>query len=152
MGRLLLFNMNIIQQKAKRFIKATSNLEQIVEQICRKLEHVIIDMNTSQLRDKGIDSDSVALPLPYAPMTIAYKLAEGQPINKITLYDGGDFQDKFYVKYTSQQFSLWSTDGKTEKLVKEWGKNIFGLTDNNLSLLIQKDIKPMLLTEIRKRL
>lgn len=144
--------MNIIQQKAKRFIKATSNLDKVVENICRNLEHIIIDMNTSQLREKGIDSDSVSLPLPYAPMTITYKLAEGQPINRITLYDGGDFQDAFYVKYTSSQFSLWSTDGKTEKLVSEWGKNIFGLTDENLNKLIQLDIKPALLTELRKKL
>lgn len=144
--------MNVIQQRAKQFQKVTSNIEAIVKEICERLEDVIIDMNTSQLRDEGINSNSVALPTPYAPMTIEYKLAKGQPIDRITLYDEGDFQNAFYVKYEQTQFSLWSTDGKTEQLVKEWGKYIFGLTKENLRLLIEKDIRPALLQELRKRL
>lgn len=144
--------MNKIQKISINFVKVTSNLEAIVKTICENLEAVIVDMNTSQLREKGIDSNSEPLPMPYAPMTIEYKKAKGQPIDRITLYDEGDFQNKFYVKYEPTQFSLWSTDGKTEKLVKEWGKNIFGLTNENLKLLIEKDIKPALIDELRKKL
>lgn len=144
--------MNIIQQRANQFKKVTSNLDAIVKEICERLENVIIDLNTSQLREQGIDSNSVELPMPYANKTIEYKLANGQPIDHISLYDEGYFQNAFYVKYEATQFSLWSTDGKTEQLVKEWGKYIFGLTKENLSMLIEKDIKPALLNELRKRL
>lgn len=144
--------MNIIQQRANEFKKVTSNIEVIVKEICEKLEDIIVDMNTSQLRDEGINSNSVELPTPYAPLTIEYKLAKGQPVDRITLYDEGDFQNAFYVRYEPTQFSLWSTDGKTEQLVKEWGKYIFGLTKENLNILIEKDIKPTLLNELRKRL
>ena len=142
--------MNIFQEQAIRFKKIDIN--KITKSILKELDNVIVDMNTSQLKDKGEDSESKKLPLPYAPMTIEYKKLKGQPTDRITLYDEGDFQNAFYVKYTNEDFSLWSTDGKTEKLVKEWGENIFGLTDNNLTELIQKDLLPALQTELNKLL
>ena len=86
--------MNIFQEQAKRLKKI--NINKITESILKNLDNVIIDMNTSQLRNDGMDSESKTLPLPYAPMTIAYKKASGQPTDRITLYDEGDFQDRFY--------------------------------------------------------
>lgn len=142
--------MNIFQEQANRFKKI--NINKITESILKDLDNVIIDMNTSQLRNDGMDSESKTLPLPYAPMTIAYKKASGQPTDRITLYQEGDFQDAFFVKYSTTEFSLWSTDGKTEKLVKEWGVNIFGLTDKHLTELIQKDLLPALQTQLLKLL
>ena len=142
--------MNRFQELSNKFKQL--DLIELTRQICENLEEVIVDMNTSQLYEKGIGSNEVELPTPYAPFTIQYKRTEGQPVDRITLKDSGDFHNSFYVKYEKEQFSLWATDGKTEQLVKEWGRYIFGLTKENLKLLIEKDVKPQLLELIRKSL
>jgi hypothetical protein len=141
---------NKIEILSQKFNKL--DIFDLAKQICQDIETTIIDYNQEQLQKYGKDSNNELLPLPYAEMTIKIKTAKGQPTDRITLYDEGDFQNAFYVKYTNTDFSLWSTDGKTEKLVFEWGKNIFGLTDENLTKLIRKDIYPKLIEIIRSKI
>jgi len=96
-------------------------------------EDIIRDLNTEdQLFSKGIDSRGNQLPLPYAPMTIAIKQQKGQPTNRITLRDEGDFHKGFFVRADKFPIEIDSTDGKRSKLVAEWGEDIFGLTESNL--------------------
>ena len=122
-----------------------------IRRIVKENQKYIINLNVNdQLFDRGIYNDGTKLPLPYAPKTIIDKTKKGQPTDKITLRDTGSFHSKFYIIYEKNQFSLWSRDGKTETLVKDWGEEIFGLTDENIETVIINFILPGLQKEIKK--
>lgn len=128
------------------------NYDKIITDSLKKLEAEIIDLNTkTQLFDKGIDSRGEDLPLPYAPLTVEIKSHEGQPIDRITLFDTGLFQRGFFVRFENDSFGLWSTDGKTDELVSQWGVDIFGLTPESVNSLIwDKGLYETILEEIRR--
>lgn len=108
----------------------------------------IIQLNTqNQLFDLGIDStgkklqsgsfSALANNEVYAAMTIAIKETKGQPTDRVTLKDKGDFYRSFNVRDTADG---WEITAKTIKgdddLIKEWGPDILGLTDENLQVII----------------
>ena len=135
-----------LEQNLKRF-----NLQATLDSILREFESVIIDLNTeNQLFERGIDANGEALPMPYAPFTVDYKQAVGQPTDRITLRDTGEFHSGFFVRYKNKEFSLWSSDGKTEELIDRWGEDIFGLTEESLNELIWGYIYPELMRIITK--
>lgn len=121
-----------IQELAKRLQKF--DLEKELANLVRRTDNEIIDLNTdAQLFDKGIDSTGQSLPGTYAPFTIEIKSALGQPTDRITLKDTGDFHDSFFLKGSGFPFEVDASDSKRNELVSEWGEDIFGLTEENQS-------------------
>jgi hypothetical protein len=102
--------------------------------VVKQNELVLTDLNTQdQLFQKGINSKGTSLPGPYAPFTIEYKRFRGQPTDRITLRDSGDFYEGFFVNATKFPIEIDSRDSKRNDLVQEWGVDIFGLTDSSQS-------------------
>jgi len=102
---------------------------------------LIIDLNTQgQLFDKGIDSEGTLLSDiggGYSDATIAMKRTEGQPFNRITLLDTGEFYDSFTVSYVGDGFIIQAdTIKENEDLQTRWGDNITGLTDESRVKLV----------------
>ena len=89
---------------------------------------------------------------PYSPVTIAIKEAKGQPTNRVTLRDEGDFESSFYLEVGDKHFEIKASDFKTEDLIKKYGRQILGLTDENISILIWKYIFPDLMAETKKQI
>ncbi len=117
-------------------------------QTIKENENVILDLNfQDQLYEKGEDATGKKLPLPYSPFTINIKKLKGQPINRITLYDTGDFYRSGKLKVSMKGFIIDATDWKKDKLVKEWGQ-ILGLNNENLEEIRRNYILP----ECRKAL
>ena len=115
----------------------------------------IIDANAEeQLFEQGINRLGVEISdyAPYSPVTIAIKEAKGQPTNRVTLRDEGDFESSFYLEVGDKQFEIKASDFKTEDLIKKYGRQILGLTDENISILIWKYIFPDLMAETKKRI
>ena len=118
------------------------DLEKELLRVVKDNERVIIDLNTEdQLFQKGIDSKGNVLPGPYAPFTIEIKRAKGQPTDRITLKDEGDFHGSFFVDAGSFPIRIDASDSKRNKLVAEWGEDIFGLTPESMTEL-RKDVLP----------
>ncbi len=126
-------------------------MNQYLEKIIREKQGVIIDMNTTQLKEHGIDANGAALD-EYTPFTISIKQSKGQVTSHTTLYDEGDFQGAFYIQFLSDGFKLWSSDGKTKKLGEKYGYQIFGLTDDNLQEVRLSYILPEILNIIKLKL
>jgi hypothetical protein len=122
--------MSTLEQSVKKV--KSFDFEKAILKVVKDNDNTAIDLNTdSQLFDKGIDSTGSLLPGPYAPMTIGIKSILGQPTDRITLRDTGDFHDGFFMDASKFPLVIDSSDSKTSELKSEWGEDIFGLTDES---------------------
>lgn len=105
----------------------------------------ILELNTEeQLFDKGIDSAGISLG-EYAPATIfgtvnfKGKIEKGQPIDRVTLKDTGDFYKSFKFKNGANSFTIKANDEKDGAvlLTKQYGDEILGLTNESMETLIR---------------
>lgn len=120
----------------KEFNERLTNGDYISE-VIKDNEVLIIELNTEeQLYEEGINILGVKIDdyAPYQPETIYYKRERGQPTNRVTLRDEGDFHNSFYLEIGKEQFEIKASDEKTEQLKKKYGK-ILGLTDENVNEL-----------------
>lgn len=128
---------------------------QLIQDIIWKNEAYIVDMNAEeQLYEQGINRLGVDISdyAPYSPVTIEIKRLKGQPTNRVTLRDEGDFERSFFLEVGEKQFEIKASDFKTEDLVKKYGEQILGLTDENIATLIWQYIYPDLIGEAKKQI
>lgn len=112
----------------------------------------IIDANAEeQLFEQGVNRLGVDIMdyAPYSPLTIAIKEEKGQPTNRVTLRDEGDFESSFFLEVGDKQFEIKASDFKTEDLIKKYGRQILGLTDENIAKLIWQYIFPDLMNKTK---
>lgn len=124
-----------------------------IQRIIMDNEAYIVDLNAQdQLYEEGINRLGVSIMdyAPYRPLTIAIKEQKGQPTNRVTLRDTGDFESSFYLEVSNKQFEVKASDWKTEALIKKYGRQILGLTDENISSLIWDYIYPDLMEKARE--
>lgn len=115
------------------------------------LGSVITSLNKqNQLYDKGINADGVSIwsYRPYSQYTIREKQRKGQPHNRVTLKDTGDFYGSFNVMADKSQFEVFATDPKTAYLRAKYG-NIFGLTQENKQILIEDYLRDKIATLVK---
>ena len=101
---------------------------QLIQDIIWKNEAYIVDMNAEeQLFEQGINRLGVDISdyAPYSPVTIEIKRLKGQPTNRVTLRDEGDFERSFFLEVGDKQFEIKASDFKTEDLVKKYGEQIW---------------------------
>lgn len=145
--------MDVITDKIKNLEEFLDNLDLFIKSEINENEAIIIDMNIQdQLYEKGINrlGEKISDYRPYRPSTISIKKEKGQPTARVTLKDEGDFYRSFYVEARSDSFYIYAKDEKTNDLERKYGKEVFGLTDDNLNELIWSYIYPRLLTELKK--
>lgn len=92
----------------------------------------------------GIDGKGQRLQA-YTPFTVEIKKSQGQPYDRTTLKDTGDFyQDTYLFTKAGAKFGFDSDNWKTPKLVKKYGKEIFELTPENEQFLNIEIVLPLL--------
>lgn len=117
----------------------------IISKIIVENEAYIVDMNSEQqLFEQGVNNLGVSISdyQPYAPFTIEIKHMKNQPTDRVTLRDTGDFHSSFYLLVGTEQFEIKASDPKTEDLIKKYGRQILGLTNENIKELIWQYIYP----------
>lgn len=104
----------------------------VVERNAREIE--MLNAN-DQLYDRGVNSQGTEIMSyrPYSAATVRMKQRKGQPYSRVTLRDTGDFHRSFTVEAGSESFIITATDRKTQWLVKRYGREVFGLTRDNIS-------------------
>lgn len=123
-----------------------------IQQIIWDNDAYIVDMNAQeQLYEQGINRLGVDIMdyAPYSPVTIEIKKALGQPTNRVTLRDEGDFESSFFLEVGDKQFEIKASDFKTEDLIKKYGRQILGLTKENIAVLIWQYIYPDLMEKAK---
>ncbi len=146
--------MNVLKELRDRVVELNEGLAsgKFIRRIILDNEAYIIDMNAQeQLYERGINRLGVKISdyAPYAPLTIEIKKAKGQPTNRVTLRDEGDFESSFHLEVGDTQFEIRASDTKTEELIKKYGRQILGLTDENLEELIWNYIYSELLDKAK---
>ena len=139
--------MSIIDDKIAALEYFKNGINWSIEQELRKNEHIISEMNSViQLFEQGITSEGVEIDSyqPYTARTISIKRAKGQPVNRVTLRDTGDFHLSIEVEFFEGGFKLVAKDVKATDLIKKYGKNIIGLTEDNKLELLHEYIYPAL--------
>ncbi|MCC3156437.1 hypothetical protein LJ737_04265 [Hymenobacter sp. 15J16-1T3B] len=144
--------MDRLAQLAKALGQLPRRLDAAVEATVRDNAHVLEDMNTAQLA-AGLDADGQPIGPEYAPLTVAIKQLKGQPTDRVTLRDEGDFYAGVISQLTGQQsFELVGTDPKTDELQYKYGEAILGLTDAHVQEFTDDYVRPALEEEVRATL
>ena len=122
----------------------------------KDVKDLVIRLNTkgektSQLFEFGEDSLGNSLG-EYSPFTVLEKIKKGQPDDRITLKDTGDFYNSFIVVPYRGGFTINADPIKEENnLFTDFGIDILGLNDENLGILSEV-YKDKVLEEIRRRI
>lgn len=85
----------------------------------------------------------------YAPST-AKKKGKKKPID---LKDKGDFQQDIFIDVRTDTFIIDSADSKTDKLLKQFGPDIFGLNYDSrvvIKPILQKEIVSVTKSQLSK--
>lgn len=108
------------------------------------------DYNKQQL-SQGKRKDGSAITPEYSPMTIFLKQQKGQPWDRVTLYDEGNYYDRITLSVDAQTYDLHSTDSKAAKLLAKYGDDIEGLTEDNKNDYRATTLKPRTVEAICNR-
>lgn len=118
-------------------------------------DYEIIEMNTQdQLYEQGITATGVSIMdyAPYSEYTIELKAQKGDPYDRVTLRDEGDFHRSFYLDIDNEKFTFDAEDWKTRELLRLYGDEIMGLTQHNIEELEKNIILPDLMEQAKKDL
>ena len=117
----------------------------------------IADMNRAQLW-AGKDSSNTKMSPPYAKSTKKRKARKGQPTNRITLKDRGNFHASITAKAERDALVVGSRMTVKGFNLDEWLEqiysmkaSIYGLTPVNRKILL-KQSRPVFVTNIKKQL
>jgi len=93
-------------------------------------------LNTDeQMFKQGERADGAAITPPYTAFTKAIKQQKGQPTNRVTLRDTGNFHKSVSVQWQATAFKIVASDQKTPDLVRKYSPQILGLSDDSLTRL-----------------
>lgn len=148
--------MDIIKSLLNRVIEFDNGLTsgQFMKEAIEENEAFIVELNSQdQLFEKGITSTGVSIMdyAPYSETTIEIKSQKGQPVNRVTLRDEGDFHSSFYIELSDDEFEIYANDWKIKDLTKYYGDEIMGLTDENIMVVAREFVYPALM-EAAKRI
>ncbi|MDF7810707.1 hypothetical protein [Hymenobacter sp. YC55] len=126
---------------AKAFSRLPQAIDGQIEATVRDNAPFLEDANTAQL-ERGKDSTGADITPEYTDFTRALKEIKGQPADKVTLRDSGNFYTSIIAKLSGKSVELVGTDPKTDELVEKYGPDILGLSDLSLDEFRQDYIKP----------
>lgn len=125
-------------------VKEALDTGRIAKEIVRDNDNILIDMNEQdQLFAKGVNRLGVRIDeyRPYSPFTIKVKIEKRQPYDRVTFMDTGEFYNSFFVETAEDRFYIKASDEKTDWLIKKYGAEIFGLTNESLTKFINDYVK-----------
>lgn len=128
--------------------------KELVNEIMSHEKEIIEAVVQNQLYEHGINGTGVEIMSykPYRPRTIKNKQRKGQPYNRVTLKDTGEWYNSLRLVYDVDGFFITSTDEKNTYLKKKYGPTILRLTNENLSMILNKYIRPNLKIKLEKYL
>ena len=141
--------MEAIKNLIENLTKYRDNINNYMEDITRSIEDEIKELNVHQQYDLGQDRYGNAITPEYAESTIRYKRRKGQPTDRVTLQDTGQYHDTFKIRYEAEGFELYANDWKAGFLDRKYGKEIYGLQDEAARELADQVYQPRLIQKLK---
>lgn len=120
----------------KRFFSI--DMEKVVMDSVKEYSREIVSMQQEQMFS-GVASKGDPIDPAYTKNTRTMKKLRGQPTDRVTLKDKGNFYKRQFVRFTKNTFEVDSRDKKTADLKEKYhgnrGSDIFGLTEENTDRL-----------------
>ena len=132
--------------------KYKDSINEYMEDITRSIEDEIKEINVHQQYDLGQDRNGDSITPEYAESTIRYKRRKGQPTDRVTLQDTGQYHDTFKIRYEDEGFELYANDWKAGFLDKKYGKEIYGLQDEAARELADQVYQPRMIQKLKTML
>jgi len=121
--------------------------KEFVAEIVQENKHILEDLNAEQL-ESGIDSNGNIITPGYSALTKAIKAAKGQPIDRVTAKDTGDYHSAIRVQAESNGFKMGNGDWKARKLSDRYGP-LMGLTAENITGFSHDVVKEEMTEKVR---
>lgn len=132
------------QEMADRFRSLKANLPDLVGDLVAENAPAIEDLQTAQLSE-GLDSEGNRIEPDYTPFTVQIKKQKGQPYDRVTLRDTGDFHAGMFLSGgNNNQFAIGNSDGKAGALLRKYSDKILGLNEDSIQKLINEQLRPEL--------
>ena len=125
-----------------RFLFKKLNINEAVREALKVHAVQIEGLNLKQL-NQGIDSTGDRITPNYTDYTVQRKVEKGQPTDRVTLKDTGDFYESIFIEVFKNAFQIDATDEKTEGLKYKYGNEVLGLTQEHIKE-VARIIKPTL--------
>ena len=104
-----------------------TSMDKITIDVIKDNSKFILDENRSQLFD-GLDKEGKEIVNEqggkYSPTTVRIKQEKGQPTDRVTLRDTGDWQDAMFLEVKGNEILTDSSDWKTDELLKKYDRNM----------------------------
>lgn len=118
-------------------------MEEKILSIMKEEEHTIADMNIEQMMS-GENADGSEIFPEYTERTKQIKEAKGQPSDRVTLRDEGDFHQQMFIETSHFPVVFSSRDYKADMLKEKYGEGIFGLNKQNFQEMARENVLPRL--------
>ena len=106
----------------------------VCKRVLQRHQDDIEALNKLQL-SKGIRSDNTSLPA-YKKSYLKTRRKHGRPTSPMDLNLTGQFYEKFFVEFYNSYLNIGSRDGKGPVLEEMFRSDIYGLTQENLDVLL----------------
>ena len=128
------------EEGINELIKAFEEIDKIIEEITNEKEtqDFLIDVLQDQLFDTGEDGNGLSLG-EYSDVTVQIKRRKGQPVDRITLKDTGDFYKSYFITAFEGGFVI-DADGQkspTDNLFVRYGDDILLPNDESLTIIAE---------------
>lgn len=97
-----------------------------IDQAFNECSDEFVKLNQDQLF-AGLRRDGSEIEPPYANLTVAIKTEKGQPTDRVTLKDEGNYYAGLYARASGDRIEEGSTDSKSASLTEKYGDEITGL-------------------------
>lgn len=100
--------------------------------------------------DMGLDGYYNNIQPPYAPRTIYNKTRKGQPTDRVTLKDTGEFYNSLHIEFDENGFRIVSDDDKSKYLIAKYGGPILRLPNDDFTRFLRFYIRPALAERMKE--
>lgn len=138
-----------IRNLTYRLRKFKPVLEQYLKEEVERYSYILTDCIRIQL-DLGTDGNMRMIQPPYVPRTIQKKIKKGQPTDRVTLKDTGEFYNSLYVEFDNDGFRVLSNDEKSKYLIAKYGGPILRIYNEDLTRFLRYYIRPALTERMKE--
>lgn len=129
------------QEKIERIMEKIKDLPDVAVfsffEVLKTKEREIEKFNKDQLYSGKYSGGNDIKP-DYTPLTVKIKRSKGQPADRVTLKDTGNFYKGIEATVKQKSLEIESTEGKTKELFQKYGKagKILGLNEENHNSIV----------------